>query len=207
MMTGVLSIDREMRGASRLPPLAGSAAGVRAIELLALVLAGAVAAASSTYLDFRLGIPGHRIVFSIFPIALGFAVVPRRAAGTVMSGAALATLGALAMSGVRIPGPGGITSLVLIGPFLDVALRRAGSGWRLYLAFITAGALANVMAFALRAGVKLAGVPPTGAGPGGARPVGMWLNLSVFTYLLAGLLAGLISAAAWFHLRSRAGPA
>jgi hypothetical protein len=35
----------------------------------------------------------------------------------------------------------------------------------------------------------------------------MWLNLSVFTYLLAGLLAGLISAAAWFHLRSRAGPA
>jgi hypothetical protein len=33
--------------------------------------------------------------------------------------------------------------------------------------------------------------------------VSMWLSMSVWTYLLAGMLAGLISAAAWFQLRSR----
>jgi hypothetical protein len=207
MTTGVLSLDREMRGASRLPSLAGSAAGIRAAELLALIMAGAAAAVASTYLDFGLGIPGHRILFSVFPIALGLALVPRRAAGTVMGGAAMATVGALALAGVRVPGMGGLTSLILIGPFLDVALRHAGSGWRLYAAFVAAGASANVVAFAVRAGVKLMGVPAKGGGLGGGQPVGTWLTVSVWTYLLAGLLAGLISAAAWFHFRSRAEPA
>jgi hypothetical protein len=207
MLTRVLYIDPEMRSASRLPSLAGTASGLRTAELATLIMAGAAAALSSTYLSFGLGIPGHRILFSVFPIALGLALVPRRAAGTVMGCAAMATIGALAVVGVRVPGAGGLTSLILIGPLLDLVLRRAGSGWRLYAAFIAAGASANVLAFAVRAAVKLAGVPPMGGGAGGARPVSMWLSMSVWTYLLAGMLAGLISAAAWFQLRSRSEPA
>ncbi len=38
----------------------------------------------------------------------------------------------------------------------------------------------------------------TGGGAGG-----LWLRQALLTYALAGLLAGLVSAAAWFHFRER----
>jgi hypothetical protein len=203
--TPILSPAPSLRGASRLPALLGAQTGVRGAELLALATTGAGAALLSTYADFNLGLPGHRIIFSIFPMAMGFALVPRRGAGTIMGASAWLTAGVLGLAGTQLPGLGGLTSLFLVGPLLDVALRWGRGGWRLYAAFVAAGAVSNAAAFAVRAGAKLLGLGGRGGGMGGGRSVTAWLPLSVWTYAAAGILAGLMSAAAWFHFRQRAG--
>lgn len=185
----ILAPARVLDGVSRLPTLAGDHAAVRRLELVALLLTGAVAACMSTFIDLNLRIPGHHILYSIFPMAFGFALVPRGRAGTVMGASALATTALLGLAGARIPGPGALTSLALTGPFLDVALRWGKSGWRLYGAFVVRGAL------------KATGIP----GLAGGRALGSWLPQAVWTYTLAGVLCGLISAATWFRLRERRG--
>jgi len=201
MLRSLLSPAPALRGASRLPTFPGIRKDVQAAELVTLMITGAGAALLSTYLDFNLALPGHRIVLSIFPMAMGFGLVPRRGAGSIMGASATLTISALGLAGARVPGVGGLTSLLLVGPLLDVALRRGRGGWRLYAAFVLAGALSNAAAFAVRAGAKLAGL----RGTGGGRTLAAWLPLSVWTYTAAGILAGLISAAAWFHWRDRHG--
>jgi hypothetical protein len=171
------------------------------VQVAVLVCTGAGAALLSTFLDLHLGVPGSRIIYSIFPMALGFAVAPRRGAGSVMGIGAVATAGLLGLGGARLPGVGGLTSLFLVGPLLDIALRWGRSGWRLYGAFIAAGALANAAAFAMRAAGKLAGWRGAGGGLRSGRALAEWLPLSVWTYAVAGVVAGLVSAVAWFHLR------
>jgi hypothetical protein len=208
MTTSILPLTPSLRAASRLPALPGARTGVHGVELAALVGAGAGAALLSTHLDLHLGVPGHRILCSIFPIAFGFALVPRRGAGAVMGASAMFTIGALGLAGTRLPGFGGLTSLFLVGPLLDLALRWGRRGWRLYAAFVSVGAVANAAAFAVRAGAKWLGFGGMGAGSGGGRTFATWLPLSIWTYAAAGILAGLISAAAWFHLRgNRSGDA
>jgi len=197
----ILAPARVLDGVSRLPTLAGDHAAVRRLELVALLLTGAVAACMSTFIDLNLRIPGHHILYSIFPMAFGFALVPRGRAGTVMGASALATTALLGLAGARIPGPGALTSLALTGPFLDVALRWGKSGWRLYGAFVLAGAASNIAAFVVRGALKATGVP----GLAGGRALGSWLPQAVWTYTLAGVLCGLISAATWFRLRERRG--
>jgi hypothetical protein len=199
--TSILSLAPSLRGASRLPALPGVQTDIRGVELFALVSTGAAAALLSTFVDLNLGLPGHRILFSIFPMAMGIALVPRRAAGTTMGTSAILTIGVLGLAGARLLGVGGLTSLVLVGPLLDLALRWGRGGWRLYAAFIAAGAVSNAAAFAVRAGAKLLGFGGMGGGMGGGRSVAAWLPLSVWTYAAAGILAGLMSAAAWFHFR------
>lgn len=187
-----------LAGTARLPALADRP-DVQWVELFALLLTGAATALLSTFLNFRLGIPGHHIVYSMFPMALGFALVPRRRAGTVMGGSAVGSTALLALAGAHVPGPGALTSLALTGPLLDAALHRGGRGWRLYALFVAAGALSNAAAFGVRAAMKALGF----AGQGGGRPMASWLPQAVWTYAIAGVLAGLISAAAWFHVRER----
>ncbi|HEU4642359.1 MAG TPA: hypothetical protein VFS44_07870 [Gemmatimonadaceae bacterium] len=199
MRDAILSLDDELRATSRVPALAGGGA-VRPAEVATLLLAGAVASLLTNLVRLRLGIPGSSIVFAVFPIALGFALVPRRGAGTVMAGGALATTLALWLAGVRLDGVGAQTSLLLTGPLLDVALRWGARGWRPYLAFLAAGAASNAMAFVVRGATKLAGV---GGGVGGPRGFGLWWPRAVGSYAVAGLVAGLIGALAWFHFRSR----
>jgi hypothetical protein len=199
---GILSIDHGLQRAARVPAFIDRATGtVRVAELVALALVGATAAVLTNVFRFRLGIPGSNIIFVAFPMALGFALVPRRAAGTVMAGGALVTTGALALAGVRLDGIGAQTSLFLTGPFMDLALRWARHGWRLYGAFIVACAGSNAAAFAVRAAAKLYGLP--GGGGGGGRPFATWLPQAIWTYAAAGILAGLLSVAAWFHYRER----
>jgi len=198
----ILTIDETLRGATRLPPLAPpDARHVRTAELAALVLAGAVASLLTNVVRFRLGIPGSNIVFVAFPIALGFALVPRRGAGTVMAAGAMATTGLLWLGGVRLDGVGAQTSLFLTGPLLDLALRWAGRGWRLYASFVVACAASNALAFGVRAITKVYGLP--GGGGGGGRRFAEWLPQAIWTYAAAGLVAGLLSAVAWFHFRAR----
>lgn len=196
MKSPILSLDGTMLGASRLPGLASGSSNVRLVELAVLGLAGAVAALLVNLLRLRLGIPGSSIVFVVFPMAVGFALVPRRGAGGVMSGAALATTAALGLAGARLDGVGALTSLILTGPLLDLTLRWARPGWRLYGGFVVACATSNAAAFLVRGVAKLAGV-------GGSRPFELWWPQAIATYAIAGVVAGLVSALAWFQFRGR----
>jgi hypothetical protein len=210
---GVLTVNGALLAATRLSPIAARDRGrIVAGEVLALLLVGAIASLLTNVARFRLGIPGSSIVFAAFPMALGFALVPRRGGGTVMAGGALLTTALLWMAGGRLDGVGAQTSLLLTGPLLDVALRRAGRGWRLYGAFVLACTAGNAAAFLVRASVKayaFAGAGRgggRGGGLGGGRAFDQWLPQAVWTYAAAGLLAGLISAAVWFHHRGRGEP-
>jgi len=194
-----LPLSKRLAETSRLPLLAGDQEAMRGIELIALSLTGFVAAALSSFIDLSLRMPGHHILYSVFPMAMGFALVPRRHAGLIMGTSALSATALLGFAGARVPGIGALTSLALTGPLLDIALRRGGRGWRLYAAFVLAGASSNAVAFAARALTKAMGI----RGMGGGRALNAWLPQAVWTYALAGVLAGLISAAAWFHLRDR----
>ena len=193
-----LPLVPDLSRSARLGPL-GRAGGIGQVEIAALVGLGVTAALLTTLIDFNLRIPGHHIIYAMFPLALGFALVPRALAGTIMSGSAGATVLAMGLVGARTPGVGVLTGLVLLGPLLDRALRWGGAGVRLYGAFIVAGALANIAAFLVRGLAKYTGV----GGLAGTRPFSAWLSVAVWTYLISGMLAGLLSAAAWFQLRER----
>ncbi|HZO19411.1 MAG TPA: hypothetical protein VFB46_10540 [Gemmatimonadaceae bacterium] len=204
MRPGILSLDDVLSRATRVPAIADRGTGnVRTAELVILALIGAGAALLTNLARFRLGIPGSNILFVAFPMALGLSLVPRRGAGTVMAGGALVTTGALWLMGVRLDGVGAQTSLLLTGPFMDLAVRWARHGWRLYAALILACATTNALAFAARAMAKIYGLP--GGGGGGGRQFSAWLPQAVWTYAVAGIIAGLLSAAAWFHFRERDG--
>jgi hypothetical protein len=202
---GLLAFDASLYEAGRIPAIAGpDERTVRRAELATLMLMGACAAILTHVVRFRLGIPGSNIVFVAFPVALGFALVPRRGAGTLMAGSALLTTLLLSAGGVRLDGPGAMTSLLVTGPLLDVALARTANARWLYAAFVVSCAVTNALAFVVRAVVKVGasgGGRGAGMGGGGGRPLELWLPQAVWTYVLAGVAAGLISAAAWFHFR------
>jgi len=215
--TALLALDYGLRDATRVPPLAAATTQqVRTAEIVTLLLTGAVASFLTNLVRFRLGIPGSSIVFAVFPMALGFALVPRRGAGSVMAAGALATSALLGLSGVRLDGLGAQTSLLATGPLLDLALRWAHHGWRLYIAFVLACAGSNALAFIVRAAAKLYGFGPglggrgsggggrgLGGGGGGGRAFEVWLPQAIWTYVAAGIIAGIVSAAAWFHFREQ----
>ena len=202
MATTPFGIDVRLQRAARIPALrARPGLGIAALEVAALLLTGVIASLVTNVLKPRLGIPGSNIVFVALPLALGFALVPRRGSGLLMAAGALGSNLALWIAGVRLDGLGAQTSLLATGPLLDAALRWSGSGWRLYAAFVASCAASNALAFAIRGFARTAGW--RGTGPGSARPFEAWWPEAVWTYALAGVLAGLVSAAAWFQLRER----
>lgn len=163
-----------------------------------LLLCGAAAAGAVLMFEFKLKLPGHAILRAVFPMALGLALVPRRGAGTVMGAGAVATVSAILFGGWGEKGLGSLTSLFLIGPFLDLAVRRTVSGRRVYLSLAAAGVLANMAALAVQASAKYFGFDGGGRG----KNLATWLPLALLTYPLCGALAGLLSAAAWFRWKS-----
>ena len=195
---GLLQLDSALRGSARIPAISrGPRAEAR--EIAALGLAGAGAALLTAYADLGLGLPGHHILFALFPMALGLALVPRRLGGSIMGASGAGTLALLGAAGVHLPGPGALVGFAVSGPLLDLALRHGRAGWRLYGAFVAAGALTNVLAFFARGVTKYLGW----GGMGGGRRFAEWLPVAVWTYAAAGILAGLLSAAVWFHFRAR----
>ena len=96
----------------------------RVRELLFLISMGVLAAVLSTFLKTHLKIPGHAILKVVLPISLGFAAVPKRYSGSIMGFSALCSA---LLFRWGIPGGGegvgALTSLVLFGPVLDIALR------------------------------------------------------------------------------------
>jgi hypothetical protein len=173
-----------------------TASGISVLDLALLMGCGLLAAATVAFLDLDLRVPGNAILRGVLPLSLGMALVPRRGAGLVMGGSALAGLGVFALLG-RGPGMGASTSLVLTGPLLDLAAARARSGWRLYVAFGLAGLGANLGAFLVRGGGKAVSLG------GGGRLLSDWLTVAPLTYAACGLAAGLISAAVFFRTTAR----
>jgi hypothetical protein len=185
--------------AGRLPSLS-RARRISAVELLLLLLCGATAAATVGFVKLGLRIPGHSIVLSVFPMAFGLSLAPRRLAGSVMSAGAFGTAALLSGAGAANYGSGAFTSLCLIGPMMDLALSGARSGWRLYLGLVLSGVGANLLALASRAGAKLVGMDLAGA-----RPFDSWWLQAVVTYSVSGVVAGLVGAFCWFQLSTGRG--
>jgi ABC-type Co2+ transport system permease subunit len=204
MLAGVLRVHEGLLTSGRVPSLARPGRAISAIEIGVLMLLGAAAAAATMLLNLQLRIPGHAILQSVFPMALGMALVPRRLAGSIMGVSALATALCFQVGGAG-GGPGAITSLALTGPLLDVALLGARQPWRLYLGFVLAGLGSNLVAFFVRWSFRA--IEPGTRGGGGGRSTAEWLAVASWTYVVCGILAGLISALVWFHLRPRREPA
>jgi hypothetical protein len=198
MSTTTLSIHAGLSGSSRLRPRALENEGLSAADVLLLLGAGVAAAAATALLHLRLGIPGHAIIRAVFPMSLGLALAPRRMGGMVMGAGALGSALVIGAGGRAAIGVGAMTSLVLIGPFLDLALWRAKRGWQLYLGFAVAGLAANLAALTVRGGTKLVGLDYNLA-----RPFAAWWFPAIVTYPLCGVLAGLLSAMVWFKLHAR----
>lgn len=199
MHTPWLSWNESLSQASRLQPAPWSRTGtaVRMVESLLLMTCGMAAACTVLLLEFKWRLPGHAILRTVFPMALGFALVPRRGSGTLMGLSALAASTVIIGAGWGEKGFGSLTSLLLIGPLLDAALRWSSNGKRIYFALISAGMLANLLAMGMQVAAKSAGWSG-----GGGKSLSAWLPLACVTYPAFGLLAGSISAAAFFRWQS-----
>jgi hypothetical protein len=190
-----LTPNKGLLEASRLQPLVHAGEQITWVELATLMSLGVCAALAATLLDIKLRIPGHAILRTIVPIALGLALVPRRWAGSVMTAAALLSMLGLRAWGVSRGGSGAWTSLALTGPMLDLVGSRVRPGWRLYAGFSLAGLASNLAALAVRAGTKVLGWEHAGS-----RQLPEWWPQAIGTYAGCGLVAGVLSALLWFHL-------
>ena len=196
-MNGWFTVHEGLTATARVPPLARSGRRVSALELLVLSASGAAAAAAVGMAKLGLGIPGHSIVLAVLPLALGLSVAPRRLAGSMMSAGALGTAWMLQGAGTATFGSGAFVSLCLLGPMMDLALRNARSGWRVYTALVLAGTATNLAALASRAGTKLLGLDI------GGRPFDSWWLQAMGTYTASGIVAGLLGAFCWFDFNGR----
>jgi hypothetical protein len=198
MLAGILRVHEGLLTSSRVPVLSRRGHSLSLVEVAALLLVGAATAVLATSLDLHLRIPGHAIVRSVFPMAFGLALVPRGLAGTCMRAGALLTAGLLKAGGAGV-GPGALASLSLTGPCLDLAILGARGGWWLYLRLALAGLACNLIALVVRFGTRVFEWNHE-------RGLADWSRQAVLTYPLCGLVAGLVSAAVWFHLRQRRAP-
>ena len=194
-------VHEGLAGSARLPSLTRSRQRISALEVLLLLTSGAAAATVVGVAKLGLGIPGHVIVLAALPLAFGLSLAPRHLAGSVMSGGALGTAWLLRAAGVATYGSGSFVSLCLLGPMMDVALRGARTGWRVYAALVLSGVAANLLALGSRAAAKVLGLDLAGA-----RPFDSWWLQAMVTYTLSGVVAGLLGALCWFHLSDRSSP-
>src|SRR5262245_39156647 len=138
-----------LRIASRLPALSRDIR-ISIAEIATLLACGAFAALAIGLLQLHIRVPGHAILRAVLPMALGFALVPRRSSGVLMSIGAGLTATAMSVVHVgRFP-PAAMLGVLALGPVLDLALAGNPQGWRLYARFAAAGALANLLAFLVR---------------------------------------------------------
>lgn len=188
----MLSLSHALAERSRLISQPARSDAVAGWEIATLIGCGLGASAAVVLLDFSLRIPGHAILRSVIPLSFGLALVPRRGAGLTMSASAL--VGVLTAFGMGFsPGMGATTSLLTVGPLLDLAARQARHGWRLFAAFGVAALLSNVLAFAARGAGRLVGMG------GGVGRGGGWWSIAPVSYAACGLLAGTVCAVIWFR--------
>jgi hypothetical protein len=197
MIYRLFAVRDGLAAAGRLHPIAKDQERISAYEILMLFLCGAASASVIAFVRLGLRLPGHSIVLSMIPMALGLALAPRRFAGFLMSAGALTTASVYSGAGLAQYGSGAFVSLCLLGPMMDLALTKVRSGWRLYLGFVLAGIGTNLMALASRSVGKLLGIDL------GTRPFGGWWSQAIVTYTLSGAVAGLIAALCFFHFRNQ----
>ena len=199
MVNDWFAVHDGLVSATRFPSLARARNRISAIELLLLLSCGVAAAAAVAYVKLSLRIPGHSIVLAALPMVLGLSLAPRRLAGSVMSAGAIGAAWLLSAVGGASFGSGSSVSLLLIGPMMDVAVRHARGGWRVYGALILAGVATNLLALGSRAAFKVLGLDLAA----GARPFDSWWLQASVTYTLSGVVAGLFGALCWFHFNAR----
>lgn len=166
-------------------------------EILFLLGCGLLASSAVLALEYKLRLPGHSILRVIFPMAFGFAMVPRVGAGTTMGMGAIGGAALAYNLHLTERGYGSLTSLIVTGPFLDFALARAQTGYQVYLRLMAAGMVSNLAAMLMQVFAK-----SMHWDAGGGKSVSAWLPLASITYPTFGLVAGLISAIAWFRWRT-----
>ena len=199
MVNNWFAVHDGLIDATRFPTLSRTRSRISAIELLLLLACGAAAAAAVAYVKLSLRIPGHSIVLAALPMALGLSLAPRRMVGSVVSAGAIGTAWLLSAAGGASFGSGSSVSLLLIGPMMDVAVRHARGGWRVYAALVMSGVVTNLLALGSRAAFKVLGLDLAGA-----RPFDSWWLQASVTYTLSGAVAGLLGALCWFHFNARA---
>lgn len=202
MLNTAFAPQIELKDSSRLPSLSRSAR-VTAAELACLLSCGALGALAVGLVHLHLGVPGHAILRGAFPMAMGFALVPRRLSGLVMAAGAGITSTAMGAAHIGTFPATSMVSVLALGPVLDLALFGRSNGWRLYLRFAAAGATANLFAFVLKvAGFRLGieTVGGSGGGGGGGQMV-IFGSMAFVSFLICGALAGSMGAAVWFRFR------
>lgn len=196
MLTNAFAPKASLLDSSRVPAIS-RATSISAAELGCLFLCGSVATLAVGILrQLQIPVPGHAILRATLPMALGFALVPRRSAGIVMSVSAGLAAAVLSWSGLaQIPTPAAL-SVVALGPVLDIAMSGRPQGWRLYVRFAMAGSVANLLAFALKlAAFKMGWDSDSGGNFASVK------TAALISFFLCGAVAGLVSAAIWFRAR------
>lgn len=168
----------------------GRGATATAVDWLALLAVGGLAAVLTAYLSLSLRMPGHAILRVVVPMVIGMALVPRRGAGIMMALGAAITGGIIRLSDTGELPIASFAGLLIVGPMLELAAAGRPSGRGLYLRFALAGLTANLIVYAVRWGVLLTGWEASGGG-GNFRRAGA---MAFGSYALCGLLAGLIGA-------------
>ena len=174
MIDNWFSINEGLAAAGRLPAVTRVRERISASEIALLILCGAAAATASGFIRLGLRLPGHSIVLSLIPMALGLALAPRRLSGFIMSASAFGTGAAFNLTGMAHLGSGAFVSLCLSGPVMDLAVSKFRSGWKLYFGLVLAGICTNLMALSSRGASKLLGLdlPAQGlSAAGGLRPL------------------------------------
>jgi hypothetical protein len=195
-MQNLWTADPTLAAASRWWASSGQAKGreLNARELTILLALGIVAALATGAGNLGISLPGHAILRGTLPLVLGVSLVPRRGSGTMMSMAAIITLAAMRVSGTGHLSSAAAVGLACLGPALDVAFAKARPGWRIYTLAAFAGAVANLIAFAVRFG-SAAWFGEAGAGRGF---MSFW-PVALASFVLFGALAGMVSGIAWFR--------
>lgn len=191
-----------LRESSRVPAIS-RAAGISLAEFACLLACGALAAMAVGFLHLSLRVPGHAILRGVVPMALGLALVPRRSAGTVMAIGAGITAAAMSAAHLgRFPVPS-MLSVLALGPVLDLALLGQTTGWRLYVRFVLGGAIANLLAYGLKAAGVWLGIEMLS---GGREFMRFILPIVLASYIVCGALTGFLGAAACFRATPREYP-
>ena len=192
-----------MTTTTRLGSLVKTEALPLAVAFGLLLSCGFLAGLLQTCLPLNLKSPGHAILRGILPIVMGFALVPRNNAGWWLSaGAFLGIYGGVA-SGFDQPGFGATTSLLLIGPSIEL-MRHVRSKHMLspWIAFALAGIIANFSALIIKCIEKSI---THGVGTQGGSLM-MWLPKAFPSYLFFGFIAGLFAAIVFFKFRTSQEP-
>lgn len=198
MMNNWFGIHDGLAAAGRFPSLARIRVRITTSEIIMLLLFGVASAAAVGFIRTGLRFPGNSIILAMLPMVLGFATAPRRSAGFIMGAGAFGSATMFGMLGLAHYGAGAFVSLCLLGPVMDLALRKAKSGPWLYVAFGFAGVCTNLLALGSRGSAKLLGLDIAGM-----RPFGTWYIQASMTYSLCGAVAGLIAAFCFFQFRKQ----